>query len=106
MKQLFDASTGLEQVILTPNCVNHKPWMDATEHQGYTSIFIALSKLPHLNYLQWPTIIDALRVQAVQEQTKRPFSSLLRLKSRIEPSAFGSLLAILPGLRVFDILVG
>ena len=106
MEQLLDASTGLEQVIITPNCVNHKPWMDVTEHQGYTGILIALSKLPHLNHLQWPTIIDVSRVQSVQEQTTRPFSSLLHLKSRIESGAFGPLLAILPGLKVLDTLVG
>lgn len=106
MEQFLDASTGLEQVILTPNCANHKPWVDATEHQGYTRIFIALSKLPHLNHLQWPTITDASRVQAAQEQTTRPFSSLQQLKSRMESDAFGPLLAIISGLKVLDTLVG
>ncbi|KAG6993759.1 hypothetical protein G7Y79_00051g086790 [Physcia stellaris] len=105
MERFLDASTGLEQVILTPNCVYCRPWTDETEDKDYTGIFIALSKLPRLNHLQWPTIIDASRVQAVQAQTTRPFMSLLQLRSRIEPGAFDPLLSILRGLNVLDTLV-
>lgn len=104
--QLLGALPAVERMVFNPNREDSFPWLEKAEHPGYTQIFQALAKLPHLNYLSWPTLVSKSRVRILQKNDYKLFPMLRKLQTRGVPDTLRTLSYHLQDLEELEGILG